>query len=195
MPGRDPRSYLCTIARIKEENVTQIGRLLVHTGDGKGKTTAALGLALRAVGHGMRVLIVQFIKGNWATGELCAARRLEPELKMISMGRGFTWTHESQEEDRRAAAEAWEACRRALDTGEYELVIMDEINYAIHYGFLDVAAVVEALRTRPPGVHAVLTGRNAHPDIVALADTVTEMRSVKHAFADNGTKAVKGIEY
>jgi cob(I)alamin adenosyltransferase len=170
------------------------GRLLVHTGEGKGKTTAALGLALRAVGQGMRVILVQFLKGDWPTGELEAAARLSPDLQIVPMGKGFTWQHESLDEDRKAAADAWEFCRQALNSGQYDLVIMDEINLAIHYGFLDAEAVIEALRTRPPGVHVLLTGRDAHPDLIALADTVTEMRAVKHIF-DSGARATRGIEY
>ncbi len=174
---------------------TQKGRVLVNTGDGKGKTTAALGLALRAVGQGLHVLIVQFIKGNWPTGELRALERLSPELTVRTMGKGFTWQHENLEADRAAAREAWAVCREALADGEYGLVVMDEINYAIAYGLLDVAEVVNAVKERRPDLHVVLTGRNAHADVVAVADTVTEMRSIKHAFRDEGTKATRGIEY
>jgi cob(I)alamin adenosyltransferase len=174
---------------------TRKGRVLVNTGDGKGKTTAALGLALRAVGQGLRVLIVQFIKGKWPTGELQAMGRLAPELTVMTMGRGFTWQHENLEADRTAALEAWEVCRRALMSGEYDLVVMDEINYAIAYGLLDVAEVVASLLERRPEVHVLLTGRDAHEDIIAVADTVTEMRLIKHAFTDEGTKAMRGIEY
>lgn len=174
---------------------TRKGRVLVNTGDGKGKTTAALGLALRAVGQGLHVLIVQFIKGDWPTGELRTLERLAPELTVRTMGKGFTWQHENLEADRAAAAEAWAVCRSALASGEYDLVVMDEINYAITYGLLDVAEVVAAIDQRRPEVHVVLTGRNAHADIVAAADTVTEMRSIKHAFRDEGTKATRGIEY
>jgi cob(I)alamin adenosyltransferase len=174
---------------------TRKGRVLVNTGDGKGKTTAALGLALRAVGQGLRVLIVQFIKGNWPTGELQAVARLGPELTMMTMGKGFTWQHENSDVDRQAAAEAWEVCRRALTSGEYDLVVMDEINYVIAYDLLDVAEVVAALKGRRPDVHVVLTGRDAHADIIAVADTVTEMHLIKHAFEDEGTRATRGIEY
>ncbi len=174
---------------------TRKGRVLINTGDGKGKTTAALGLALRAVGQGLRVLIVQFIKGDWPTGELRAVERLAPELTVATMGKGFTWLHENLEQDRAAASEAWDLCRRALTSGEYALVVMDEINYAIAYRLLDVGEVVAALRERKPDIHVLLTGRDAHPDLIALADTVTEMRAVKHAFRDVGTKATRGIEY
>jgi cob(I)alamin adenosyltransferase len=174
---------------------TRKGRLLINTGDGKGKTTAALGLALRAVGQGMRVLIVQFIKGDWPTGELRTLERLAPEVTVATLGKGFTWEHEDLEQDRVAAATAWDLCRRALSSGEYDLVVMDEINYAIAYHLLDVADVAAALKERKAEVHVVLTGGNVHPDLIALADTVTEMRAIKHAFRDEGTKAMRGIEY
>ena len=174
---------------------TRRGRVLINTGDGKGKTTAALGLAVRAVGQGLRVLIVQFIKGDWPTGELRALGRLAPELTVATMGKGFTWEHENLEQDRAAASEAWDLCRRALTSGEYDLVVMDEVNYAISYRLLDVGLVAAALRERRPEVHVVLTGRDVHPDLIALADTVTEMRAIKHPFRDEGTKAMRGIEY
>jgi cob(I)alamin adenosyltransferase len=172
----------------------QTGRILVNTGDGKGKTTAALGVALRAVGQGMRVLMVQFLKGNWSTGEIKAIQRLEPEMTAVRMGKGFTWEHDNLDEDRAAALAAWEASRQALASGEYDVVILDEINYAIHYGFLGAAEVIAALKARPAQIHVILTGNHAHRDIIALADTVTDMQMVKHAFRD-GTRAARGIEY
>lgn len=171
------------------------GRVLINTGDGKGKTTAAIGLAVRAVGQGLRVLIVQFIKGDWPTGELRALERLAPEIRIMPMGKGFTWEHDNLDQDRAAALEAWEACRAALQGDEWNVLIMDEINYAIAYGLLDAGEVVRAIETRRPGLHVVLTGRDAHPDLVLLADTVTEMRSVKHTYDDEHGRAVKGIEY
>lgn len=172
----------------------RIGRILVNTGNGKGKTTAALGVAMRAVGHGMRVLMVQFLKGNWSTGEIRAIDRLAPDLHAVRMGRGFTWEHENVEEDRQAALAAWEYSRTALASGKYDLMVLDEINYAIHYGFVDAADVVVALKARPPTMHVILTGNYAHPAIVDLADTVTDMRMIKHAFRE-GARAVRGIEY
>lgn len=175
--------------------MTGRGRVLVNTGDGKGKTTAAIGLAVRAVGHGLRVLIVQFIKGDWPTGELRALERLAPELRIVPMGKGFTWKHENVDQDRAAAAQAWAACLEAMSGEEWDVLIMDEINYAIGYGFVDPADVVKAIKDRRPEQHVVLTGRGAHPDIVELADTVTEMRSVKHTFAERRGRAELGIEF
>ncbi|MGQ9627400.1 MAG: cob(I)yrinic acid a,c-diamide adenosyltransferase [Anaerolineae bacterium] len=170
------------------------GLIIVYTGEGKGKTTAALGLAMRAVGHGMRVIIIQFLKGEWPTGERKAAQMLSPWLEIVPMGKGFTWQHETLNGDIAAVSEAWQRCKEAMDSGRYDMVIMDELNYVIHYGFLPVEEVIEALRARPPALHVVLTGRDAHPQLLALADIVTEMRSIKHIF-EQGGKAIKGIEF
>jgi cob(I)alamin adenosyltransferase len=150
------------------------GLIIVNTGPGKGKTTAAMGTALRAVGNGMRVLMLQFIKGSWHYGELDAAKAFGEKFIMVE--------------------EAWAEGDRAIQSGEWDLVILDEINYAISYGMLDPAKVIETLRHKPEMVHVILTGRNAHPTIVELADTVTEMRQVKHAY-EKGVLAQRGIEY
>ncbi|MFZ5863414.1 MAG: cob(I)yrinic acid a,c-diamide adenosyltransferase [Nitrospirota bacterium] len=170
------------------------GLLIVHTGDGKGKTTAALGLALRGVGHGWRVLVVQFIKGSWRYGELEAAKRLAPELTIRPMGEGFTWDTKNPERDAAKARECWDAGIAAVRSGEYRLVIFDEINYALAYGYLPLNEVTAALADKPDAVHVVLTGRDAPKELIAIADTVTEMRAVKHAF-EQGVKAQKGIEF
>ena len=173
------------------------GLIIVHTGPGKGKTTAALGTAFRAVGQGLKVLMVQFIKGSWHYGELDAARLLgEERLKILPMGRGFVkiGAEKPDPEDVRMVAEAWEFARRSMASGEFDLVILDEINYAISYKMLDAEVVMEALRKKPEMLHVILTGRNAHPAIVELADLVTEMREVKHPF-QKGITAQRGIEY
>jgi cob(I)alamin adenosyltransferase len=170
------------------------GLVIVHTGDGKGKTTAALGLALRAVGHGWRVLMVQFIKGNWHYGELEVAKRLAPELTIQPMGEGFTWDTKNPERDAAKARECWDAGVSAARSGQYQMVIFDEINYAVAYGYLPLQEVLDFLATKPEAVHIVLTGRDAPKELIAVADTVTEMRAVKHAF-DQGVKAQKGIEF
>jgi len=172
------------------------GLLLINTGPGKGKTTAALGTALRAVGNGMRVLILQFLKGSWHYGELDAAELLGPNFVLRQMGRGFVKVGgaETDPEDVRLVEEAWKEAREAIYSGEWDMVVLDEINYAINYKMLDPAIVAEALRDRPPMVHVILTGRNAHPLLVELADTVTEMREVKHAY-QKGILAQRGIEY
>ena len=172
------------------------GLILINTGPGKGKTTAALGTALRAVGCGMRVLVLQFIKGSWHYGELDAAEALGPNFVIKQMGRGFVKVGgaEADPEDIRLVRAAWDEAHQAIDSGEWDLVVLDEINYAINYKMLDVAAVAEALKAKPEMVHVILTGRNAHPLLVELADTVTEMREVKHAYA-RGIQAQRGIEY
>ena len=172
------------------------GLLLINTGPGKGKTTAAMGTALRAVGSGMRVLMLQFLKGSWHYGELDAVQAFGSNFVLRQMGRGFIKVGgaETDPEDVRLVQAAWVEARDAINSGEWDMVILDEINYAISYGMLDPAMVAETLRDRPEMVHVILTGRNAHPILVELADTVTEMREVKHAY-QKGILAQKGIEY
>ncbi len=172
------------------------GLIIVNTGPGKGKTTAAMGTALRALGNGMKVLMLQFLKGSWHYGELDAAQSFGDRFVMKQMGRGFVKVGgaETDPEDIRMVEEAWEEARQAMMSGQWDLVILDEINYAISYGMLDPAKVVDALTHRPEQVHVILTGRNAHPSIVEIADTVTEMKQVKHAY-EKGVLAQRGIEY
>lgn len=172
------------------------GLLLINTGAGKGKTTAALGTAMRAAGNGMRVLVLQFLKGSWDYGELHAAELFGDDLRIQQMGRGFVKVGgaETDPEDQRLVDEAWDEAVRAMHSGEWDMVVLDEINYTIGYGMLDAEAVAKALRERPPLVHVILTGRNAHPVLVELADTVTEMREVKHAYS-RGILAQRGIEF
>jgi cob(I)alamin adenosyltransferase len=172
------------------------GLIMVNTGPGKGKTTAAMGTALRAVGNGMKVLMLQFLKGSWHYGELDAAKAFGDNFVMKQMGRGFVKVGgaETDPEDIRMVEEAWAEARAAIFSGKWDLVVLDEINYAISYGMLDPALVVETLRHKPEQVHVILTGRNAHPTIVELADTVTEMKQVKHAY-EKGVMAQRGIEY
>jgi cob(I)alamin adenosyltransferase len=172
------------------------GLILINTGPGKGKTTAALGTALRAVGNGMKVLMLQFLKGSWHYGELDAVEAFGENFVLRQMGRGFVKVGgaEMDPEDIRLVEEAWAEARAAVYSGEWDMVVLDEINYAISYKMLDAAVVAEALRGRPEMVHVILTGRNAHPLLVELADTVTEMREVKHAY-QKGILAQRGIEY
>jgi cob(I)alamin adenosyltransferase len=172
------------------------GLILINTGAGKGKTTAAMGTALRAVGNGMRVLMLQFLKGSWHYGELDAVQALGDNFVLKQMGRGFVKVGgaETDPEDIRLVEAAWSEAREAIQSGDWDMVVLDEINYAIGYGMLDPAEVAKTLRNRPEMVHVVLTGRNAHPLLVELADTVTEMREVKHAY-QKGILAQRGIEY
>lgn len=181
-------------ARLPEDRK---GLIIVHTGPGKGKTTAALGTALRAVGQGLKVLMVQFIKGSWHYGELDAARMLgEERFKILPMGRGFVKVGEEKPdpEDVRLVEEAWRFASDNILGGQYDLVILDELNYAISYKMLDPDLVVQTLGKKPEKVHVILTGRNAHPSLIELADLVTEMREVKHPY-HKGMIAQRGIEY
>ncbi len=172
------------------------GLIIVNTGPGKGKTTAAMGTGLRAVGTGMKVLMLQFLKGSWHYGELDAVKAFGDSFVMKQMGRGFVKVGgaETDPEDIRLVQEAWNEAREAILSGQWDLVILDEINYAIGYKMLDPEKVCAVLRRKPDMVHVILTGRNAHPTIVDLADTVTEMREVKHAY-QKGIQAQRGIEY
>jgi cob(I)alamin adenosyltransferase len=175
---------------------TRRGLILINTGPGKGKTTAALGTALRAVGNGMKVLMLQFLKGSWHYGELDGVEAFGGNFVLKQMGRGFVKIGgaETDPEDVRLVEEAWAEARAAILSGAWDMVVLDEINYAISYKMLDAAAVAETLKEKPEMVHVILTGRNAHPLLVELADTVTEMREVKHAY-QKGILAQRGIEY
>jgi cob(I)alamin adenosyltransferase len=172
------------------------GLILINTGSGKGKTTAALGTGLRAVGVGMRVLMLQFLKGSWHYGELDGVLPFGDNFVLKQLGRGFVKVGgaETDPEDLKMVQDAWEESKSAILSGEWDLVILDEINYAIGYGMLDPEEVRTALLARPEMVHVILTGRNAHPTLVEIADTVTEMREVKHAY-QRGIQAQRGIEY
>ncbi len=172
------------------------GLLMVFTGNGKGKTSAAMGIALRAVGQGFKVLMIQFLKGSWHYGELDAAPMLGGQFEIRPMGRGFVkvGTEKPDPEDIRAAEQAWEAALEAIRSGGYELVILDEINYAIHYGMLPIDPVLEALAGRPEQVHVIATGRNAHPRLLEAADLVSEIKEIKHPF-QQGILAQRGIDY
>src|SRR5215471_20946439 len=185
-----------TIRNSLAMNDVRRGLIIVNTGPGKGKTTAAMGTALRAVGQGMRVLMLQFLKGSWHYGELDAVQAFGDKFVMKQMGRGFVkvGAEKPDPEDVRMVEQAWSEAEKAIQSRDWDLVVLDEINYAISYGMLDPAKVVESLTKKPDMVHVILTGRNAHPTIVDLADTVTEMRQVKHAY-EKGVMAQRGIEY
>lgn len=169
------------------------GLILLNTGNGKGKTTAAIGVAFRALGHGLRVGMLQFIKGKWKTGE----RKLGEQmlgLTWLTMGRGFTWESEDLERDREAARTAWQTAQGWLAGDDFDLVIFDEITYVVHYGFVPIEKIVTALQNRRVGLHVILTGRDAQPELIAVADLVSEMRPVKHPYGD-GVRAQKGVEF
>lgn len=167
--------------------------VVLYTGNGKGKTTAALGMLLRAWGRGMKVCMLSFIKSKTANfGEERAARKLGIEL--IPLGAGFTWLSKDIENDKALARRCWDLCRQKIGSGEYDIVVLDEITYPITYGWLDVDEVIETLRERPANLHIVLTGRDAHEKLIEFADLVTEMREVKHPF-QAGIKAQPGVDF
>jgi cob(I)alamin adenosyltransferase len=170
--------------------------IIVFTGHGKGKTTAAIGMALRGVGHRQRILMIQFIKGFWPSGELEAAKSLGPYFEIVPMGKGFIH-HRSRgadAEDRKAVLGAWDFFKEQMTSGRYDMIILDEVHNAISYDLLPIEEVLETLKRRPRQLHLVLTGRNADPRITEVADLVTEMKEIKHPFK-RGVKARKGIEY
>ena len=167
--------------------------VLVNTGDGKGKSSAAFGVVMRSVARDWRVAVVQFIKsGTWQTGEEKLARRLG--VNWWTLGEGFSWDSEDLDEDRATAVEAWRHARSLLEADDHRLVVLDEVTYPVNWGWLDVNEVVTAIRDRSPKVNVVVTGRNAPEQLVAVADTVTEMRNVKHAY-EAGLRALKGVDY
>lgn len=172
----------------------RVGLIMVNTGNGKGKTTAALGTAMRAVGSGLRVFMVQFIKGSWDYGELHAVKKLGPNMEIRPMGEGFTWETKDKARDTEVAHKAWAFCKELIRKNEHDLLIFDEINNTMDYGYLDVAEVVAALREKPEEMHIILTGRDAPQAIIDVAHLVTEMREIKHPF-HRGIYAQKGIEF
>jgi len=181
-------------ARILATKTEERGLLIVHTGTGKGKSTAAFGLVLRCLGHGMRVGVVQFVKGAWETGERTVLRRFPDLVTMRAMGEGFTWETQDRARDIAAARAAWDAAKAMLADPAYRLVLLDELNIVLRYDYLPAAEVVEALASRPRDLHVIVTGRNAKPELLEIADLVTEMKLVKHPFRA-GVKAQAGIEF
>jgi cob(I)alamin adenosyltransferase len=170
------------------------GVLVVNTGPGKGKSSSGLGMVLRAIGHGMRVAVVQFIKGRTDTGEMLFFKRYPDAAEVYAMGGGFTWETQDKTRDAAEAKAAWAQAQRFLGDASYNLVLLDELNIAMRYGYLDLALVLSDLRSRPAMQHVVVTGRNAPKELIEIADTVTEMTLVKHAFKA-GVKAQPGVEW
>jgi cob(I)alamin adenosyltransferase len=180
-------------AEVAEKTVEK-GLLIVHTGPGKGKSTAAFGLALRMLGRGHRVGVVQFIKGAWHTAERDALAKFGDQLVWHTMGEGFTWETQDRTRDVAAAERAWAKARELIDDPSFAMIVLDEINIALRYDYLNLNEVIDVLTARRPGLHVVVTGRNAKPEMTAAADLVTEMTLVKHHFAA-GVKAQPGIEF
>ena len=202
MNDQDPGLEQRHLARMQRKKVVVDGKiaaaqvdrgvLLLLTGNGKGKSSSGFGMVARALGHGMRVGVVQFIKGRYSTGEEAFFRRF-PEVSYHVMGEGFTWETQDRERDIRAADAAWQVALGMLRDATFELVLLDELNIALKHRYVAVEAVVAAMRERPPQQHVVITGRGAAPELIEVADTVTEMNVVKHAF-EAGIRAQKGIE-
>ncbi|MBV9553842.1 MAG: cob(I)yrinic acid a,c-diamide adenosyltransferase, partial [Alphaproteobacteria bacterium] len=180
--------------RVLATKTEERGLVIVHTGAGKGKSTAAFGMVLRCIGHGMRVGVVQFVKGAWGTGERDALAKFPDLVTCRAMGEGFTWDTQDRARDIAAARAAWEAAKAMIGDPSYGMVLLDELNIVLRYDYLPLDEVLAALRAKPRDLHVVVTGRNAKPELIELADLVTEMTLVKHPFRA-GVKAQKGIEF
>ena len=180
--------------RLAEKN-REKGLIIVHTGNGKGKTTAALGMVIRSLGHGYKVAIVQFIKGAWEPAEKAILATWKEQLEFHAMGEGFTWDTQDRERDIELANSAWSKALEYILNPEYRLVLLDEVNIALKLGYLDVDTIIEGLEQKPEDSHVVLTGRGAPDKLIAIADLVTEMSLIKHPFREQGVKAQPGIEF
>ena len=197
-----PEQYRQKMQRRKEVQTQRLaqmsnekGLVIVNTGNGKGKTTAALGMVIRALGHGFRVAIVQFIKGAWEPAEKAALGRWGDQIEFYAMGEGFTWETQDQERDTKNAQAAWEKGLSFICDQKYQLVLLDEINVALKLGYLNVDTVLEGLSQKPTATHVILTGRGALPPLIERADLVTEMTLIKHPFKEQGVRAQPGIEF
>lgn len=177
------------------EKTKEKGLIIVNTGNGKGKTTAALGMVMRSLGHGYKVAIVQFIKGAWEPAEKAVLSKWSDQLEFHAMGEGFTWDTQDRERDIEKAQAAWATSLEYILNPEYRLVLLDEVNIALKLGYLDVETVIEGLARKPEDSHVILTGRGAPEQLIAIADLVTEMSLVKHPFREQGVKAQAGIEF
>ena len=180
--------------RVLATKTEERGLIIVHTGTGKGKTTAAFGMVLRCIGHGMRVGIVQFVKGAWGTGERDVLAKFPELVTCRAMGEGFTWDTQDRARDIAAARAAWELAKEMIADPSYNLILLDELNIVLRYDYLPLDEVLGVLRAKPRDLHIVVTGRNAKPELIELADLVTEMTLVKHPFRA-GVKAQRGIEF
>ena len=177
--------------------MSERGLVIVYTGNGKGKTTAALGMALRAIGYEHKVCMLQFIKGSWHYGEMDSSKKLEPNFELIAVGKGFVGIlddNSPREEHEKYAAEAVRICREKIFSEKYDLIILDEVNYPINLGLIEVQEIIKIIKEKPSELDLVLTGRNVKDEIVELADLVTEMKEIKHPFK-SGIKAKKGIDF
>lgn len=181
--------------RMLANKTVEKGLLIVHTGKGKGKSTAAFGLVTRAIGNGMKVGVVQFVKGKWETGERCVLEQFSDQVVIRTMGEGFTWETQDKARDIAAAEKAWAASKEMIADPSYDLVVLDELNIVLRYNYLNLDEVLSALAARREMLHVVVTGRNAKPELIEAADLVTEMTQIKHPFREQNVRAQKGIEF
>lgn len=170
------------------------GLIIVHTGKGKGKSTAAFGMVFRALGHGFNIGIVQFVKGKWGTGERDILEKFPEQVNIKAMGEGFTWETQDRERDIKAAQCAWEEAKKMIMDKQYNMVLLDELNIVLRYDYIDIEEVIAFLKNKPKDVHVIITGRNAKEELIEIADLVTEMSMIKHPFR-LGIKAQAGIEF
>lgn len=197
-----PEQYKAKMQRRKEVQEQRLadrsqskGLIIVNTGEGKGKTTAALGMVVRSLGHGYRVAVIQFIKGAWEPAEKAVFGLWPDQLEFYAMGEGFTWETQDRQRDILHAEKAWQKGLEFIKNPEYQLVLLDEINIALKLGYLDVKDIIAGLKQKPSDSHVILTGRGAPVELQEMADLVTEMKLIKHPFRDQGVKAQPGIEY
>lgn len=185
--------------QVQEERLAKAsdkkGLIIVNTGNGKGKTTAALGMVMRSLGHGYKVAIIQFIKGAWEPAEKAVLGQWPDQLVFHAMGEGFTWETQDRQRDIQMAEKAWETALSYIRNSDYQLILLDEVNIALKLGYLSVETVLAGLDEKPDNSHIILTGRGAPPAIIERADLVTEMTLIKHPFKEQGVKAQAGIEY
>jgi cob(I)alamin adenosyltransferase len=198
----DPQQYQQKMQRrkeVQEQRLAQAsaekGLIIVNTGNGKGKTTAALGMVLRSLGHGYRVAIIQFIKGAWDPAEKQIFSHWPDQVEFHAMGEGFTWETQDRDRDIQKAQEAWSKAVEYIINPDFRLVLLDEINVALKLGYLDLVNILKDLEQKPADSHVILTGRGAPPELIERADLVTEMTLIKHPFREQGIKAQPGIEY
>ena len=180
--------------RMMADKNREKGLIIVHTGKGKGKSTAAFGMVLRCIGHGMKVGVVQFIKGKWDTGERSVLEKFPDQIEIKALGEGFTWETQDRARDIAFARAAWDEGKRMMSDPSFQFVLLDEINIALRYDYLPIEEVIDFLKAKRPDLHVCLTGRNAKDELIAIADLVTEMEMVKHPFRD-GVKAQAGVEF
>lgn len=176
-------------------NQAEKGLLIVHTGKGKGKSTAAFGMVFRAIAHGFNVGIVQFVKGKWGTGERDILERFPDQVSINAMGDGFTWDTQDRQRDLAAARAAWDKAKELIADPNYKMVLLDELNICLRYDYLPLDEVIETLKKKPADTHVIVTGRNAKDELIEIADLVTEMTLIKHPFREQGVKAQAGVEF